>query len=295
MFRKLVLAARGDDAGSRDGLALAAALAGEDAEVVIAGLWISPLGAGDGLYGGAVAEQLEHELERLRANAPAGLFTRIHVGGSTSQARGLHHLLDREHADLLVVGPSGAEGGHGGADLALGLLHDCPCAVAVAPAGYATREPAGPARIVVGWDGSDEAGDALETAVRLAEGTRGSVAIVSVVEHPFTVAQLPWPAAPEADPAWLGELVAGAERSVAEALERVGARVEAAGDVLEGEPATELAHRSAGADLLVTGSRRYGSLRRLVLGSTSARVLHTAAVPVLVLPRGAAVPEATRR
>ena len=294
MFRKIVLAARGDDALSRDGLALAAALAGERTELVIAGFWVSPLGAGDALYANAVEGQLERELERLRTAAPDGLFTRVHVAGSTSPARGLHHLLEHEHADLLVVGPAGdaAHAPAAGADLALGLLHDCPCAVAVAPVGYCSLPPRAPARILVGWDGSQEAADALEAAVQIAEHGAGAIRIVDVVEHPFTVTTMPWAGAAESDPGWIRELIDAAEHSAEDARRRVGGRVPVTVEVVQGTAGEELARRAADADLLVTGSRRFGSLRRLVLGSTSALVLRRANVPVLVLPRGAMVPEA---
>ncbi len=293
MFRKIVLAARGDDALSRDGLALAAALAGDRTELVIAGVWVSPLGTRDALYANAVEGRLEQALERLRSAAPDGLSTRVHVAGSTSPARGLHQLLEHEHADLLVVGPAGEQDARAaGADLALGLLHDCPCAVAVAPSGYCSRPPRPPARILVGWDGSQEAADALEAAVQIAERGAGEILLVDVVEHPFTVAQMPWAGAAESDPGWVAELVEAAEQSTRDGRRLVGGRVPVGIEVLEGSPGEELARRAADADLVVTGSRRFGSLRRLVLGSTSAQVLHHASTPVLVLPRGALVPEA---
>ncbi len=293
MFRKIVLAARGDDALSRDGLALAAALADGQTELVIAGIWISPLGAGDALYANAVEGQLERELERLRTAAPDGLFTRVRVAGSTSLARGLHQLLEHEGADLLVVGPAGdADTRAGGPELALGLLHDCPCAVAVAPGGYCSRPPRVPARILVGWDGSQEAAEALEAAVQVAEHGAGEIHLLDVVEHPFTVTSMPWAGAAEADPGWIRELVDGAERSADDGRRRVGGRVPVTVEVVQGSPGEELARRAADADLVVTGSRRFGSLRRLVLGSTSALVLRRAHVPVLVLPRGAIVREA---
>jgi len=292
MFRRIVLAARGDDTRSRDALALAIALAGPHTELVIAGVWVSPLGAGDALYANSVEGQLERELERLREAAPEGLFTRVHVAGSTSPARGLHHLVERERADLLVVGPADPEQRRAdGPDLALGLLHDCPCAVAVAPAGYAAQPPRPPARVLVGWDGSQEAADALEAAVRITEDAGGSLRLVDVVEPPFTVAQMPWAGAAEADPAWMAELVDAAEQSVEEARRQVGGRAPVETEVVKGIAGEELARCAADADLVVTGSRRFGSLRRLVLGSTSAVVLHHASVPVLVLPRGARVPQ----
>jgi nucleotide-binding universal stress UspA family protein len=50
-----------------------------------------------------------------------------------------------------------------------------------------------------------------------------------------------------------------------------------------------LAEVSSEFDLLITGSRAYGPLRRTLLGSTTRRVLQSAACPVLVLPRGVGV------
>ena len=57
--------------------------------------------------------------------------------------------------------------------------------------------------------------------------------------------------------------------------------------------AREIAAEAAkGVDLLVMGSRGYGPLRSVLLGSVSSRVVEKAACPVLVVPRGARVPEA---
>ena len=61
----------------------------------------------------------------------------------------------------------------------------------------------------------------------------------------------------------------------------------ATGDVAFGHPARELAHEGNHLDMLVMGSRGYGPARRLMLGSTSSRLVHEAPCPVLVLARGA--------
>jgi nucleotide-binding universal stress UspA family protein len=53
-----------------------------------------------------------------------------------------------------------------------------------------------------------------------------------------------------------------------------------------GGPACELARRSGWLDLLVVGSRSYGPARRLLLGSTSTRLVHESAYRLLILPRG---------
>jgi nucleotide-binding universal stress UspA family protein len=63
----------------------------------------------------------------------------------------------------------------------------------------------------------------------------------------------------------------------------------ATGALPSGDPASELADAAHELDLLVTGSRGYGPVRRLMLGSTSTRLVHEAPCPVLVLTRGAHV------
>ena len=52
-----------------------------------------------------------------------------------------------------------------------------------------------------------------------------------------------------------------------------------------GTPDAELRKASEAADLLVIGSRAWGAVGRVILGSTSDRVIHDAGSPVLVVPR----------
>jgi nucleotide-binding universal stress UspA family protein len=69
---------------------------------------------------------------------------------------------------------------------------------------------------------------------------------------------------------------------------QIGATVEPL-SVDDGDDAAErLAELSEHVDLLVLGSRRFGPVRRLALGSTSEQVVRNARGPVLVAPRGPA-------
>jgi nucleotide-binding universal stress UspA family protein len=52
-----------------------------------------------------------------------------------------------------------------------------------------------------------------------------------------------------------------------------------------GNPAQELATQGAELDLLVIGSRSYGPLRRVLLGSVAGELIELAPCPVIVLPR----------
>lgn len=78
------------------------------------------------------------------------------------------------------------------------------------------------------------------------------------------------------------------ESVVQAALDSVPEDVEATGEVIAGG-IDELGEQS-GVDLLVVGSRGYGPLRRVLLGSTAAELIHHADYPVIVFPRGAGDP-----
>jgi nucleotide-binding universal stress UspA family protein len=64
-------------------------------------------------------------------------------------------------------------------------------------------------------------------------------------------------------------------------------RAEAETVLLSGDAAEELVRASFSADLMVLGSRGYGTLRGVLLGSVSQRVVRGAACPVMVIPRTA--------
>ena len=78
---------------------------------------------------------------------------RLEVVAAPSAAHGLHELAERTPADLIVVGSShrGALGRILAGSVAERLLHGSPCAVAVAPAGYAPGRDL--ATIGVAYDG----------------------------------------------------------------------------------------------------------------------------------------------
>jgi len=109
--------------------------------------------------------------------------------------------------------------------------------------------------VAVGFDGSAESRAALRLGGRLARAAGAALHVVSVAS------------------------AAVAEHEAAAIAE--GGTYEAT----DGTLATELARRSADLDLLVVGSRAHGPLRRLLLGSTSTRLVREACCPVLVVPR----------
>jgi nucleotide-binding universal stress UspA family protein len=139
--------------------------------------------------------------------------------------------------------------------------------------------------IVVGFDGSEHAQDALNWAVDEARHRNGQVRLVTAWKNP----PLAWyPALLETA---AGEIAAAdspeqiAASLQADALNAVAARGAAAtGKVVHSDsPASAILEAAKDADLVVVGSRGHGGFSGLHLGSVSTQVLNHAPCPVLVV------------
>jgi nucleotide-binding universal stress UspA family protein len=166
-------------------------------------------------------------------------------------------------------------------DDAVATVHGAPCPVAVAPRGLARGEWGAVTRIGVGFDGGAEARQALDLATEVAGACGAALLVRSVAESPIADAD-----ASAYDHDWLARVKGTAERELHEAL--AGVDVEAGGTVVAGLPVRELVALSGEVDLLVVGSRAWGPVRRILMGSTAAHLMRESECPVLVLPRGAA-------
>ena len=69
-------------------------------------------------------------------------------------------------------------------NVALSLLHGSPCAVAVAPKGYAEQASHAVKEVTVGYDGSPESRAAVNDALEFARSANASVKVVVVAEPP---------------------------------------------------------------------------------------------------------------
>ena len=147
-------------------------------------------------------------------------------------------------------------------------------------AGPAEGEPSG--RIVVGASNSDNGRVALEWAVAEAAYRGATLEVI----HAWTSPVVAFPTGVAFDPTLIAEVEAAArsdlDQMIAKAVGDSGVDVTAT--LVEGPTATALLEASAGADLIVVGTRGRGGFKALLLGSVSNKVLHHAPCSVAVVP-----------
>ena len=253
MFDDVIIAVS-DDERALDALALGRALASPGAALTLVHVE----------QGGADRETPQEPPAPLvsLSDGPGGAEHPLVVVGASSPAAGLHDVASRGGADLLVIGAPRHRGlGRAHAEA---IIRDAPCAVAVAPRGFAGRRPA-LQRIGVGYDGSLSSDEALATARRLAAEREATVSVLEVVTpRPL---RDPLNARNEID-----DRVAAGRRRLAE-LADVDTRVE------YGLPAEALARYGAAVDLLVLGPHDRGVQR----ASLAQRLARRPPCPLLLL------------
>lgn len=250
--------------------------------------------AGDAMiYGTELAGALRTAGEELldAATAAAGDAVPVHrdLLSDDSAPRALHALAAAVGADLIVLGSS--ERGRIGRALLGGtaerVAQAAPCALAVAPRGYAPS--AAPRRIGIAFDGGTESRAALRWAADFAVTTGGELQVLTVAE-PLNTGLYP------AAEVMLREdaqesLVTARRRVLDAAVAEAPPQARARGVMLEGAPAKTLDAAAEDLDLLVLGSRGYGPVGAVLLGSVSHALLGDAPCPVVVLPRGVSAPD----
>jgi nucleotide-binding universal stress UspA family protein len=221
---------------------------------------------------------LEEARDRL-----AGIEVETRAYGSHSPAEALTKLSEEEHFDAIVVGSPhrGPVGRVMLGSVGASLLNGAPTDVAVAPKGYADGVHENLRDIAVGYDGGPEAKVALQRAEALAKPSGARLRLLTVVTSPVATPRMV-PAAYSPSP----EYPPDPERVIDEGLHSVDDALAAEPVRLDGDPAMELTRECAeGVDLLVVGSRGYGPLTRVLLGSVSSKVAQDAPCPLLVVRR----------
>ncbi|HEY6636340.1 MAG TPA: universal stress protein [Solirubrobacterales bacterium] len=202
-----------------------------------------------------------------------------------SPAHALQALAESGEADLIVLGSThhAHVGSVAPGSVAEHLLHGARCRLVIAPKGYGDADHSQDRLRVaaVGFDGMAESYAALDEAAKLAAKFGGSLRVISVATPvPAMGAGAAAQAGAEAGPDFQTQL----NNAVAELPEELRAL-----PVFErGDPVRKLLQAAEmGIDLLVLGSRGFGPVMRLLIGSVSSRVIREAPCPVLVVPRPA--------
>lgn len=268
--------------GGRDALELARLLGSRPggSAVVATVLFGGPLPVDLAGLDAEEAGEAEPIFEEARAKL-AGIELETRPYGGASPAAILTTLAEQEDFDAIVVGSPhrGAIGRVVLGSVARSLLNGAPTDVAVAPTGYAASEHETIGAIAVAYDGTPEAKFALRRAEGLARSFGARIKLLTVVVPPVaTPMMVPGAYAPESPPEPEKVIAAGVD-SVDPALVVEPMR-------LDGDPAIQLLNAcEEGVDLLVLGSRGYGPLTRVLVGSVSREVIQKARCPVLSVRR----------
>ncbi len=229
----------------------------------------------------------------------------ILVTADEAEDQDLVHLAEAREADLLVVGSThrGPLGRIYPGSTVEHVLAAAPCAVAVAPPGFAEAQgsptgwrplagdsdDAGMRVIGVGYDGSAASGEALKTAIDLAIPNGAALRVYTVAEK---IPQVPLAAGPQPTPS-TASVTEGLRTALQSAVAAIPSEARALPVFLRGFAADELVKASqVGVDLLVLGSRGGGPVRRKLHHSVTSAVMERANCPVLISPSGVTAPQA---
>jgi nucleotide-binding universal stress UspA family protein len=208
----------------------------------------------------------------------------VHVEkGSPADAFGA--LAERGDADLIVLGSThhAAFGSVAPGSIAEHLLQGARCRLVIAPKGYAEEDHSQDRLrvLAVGYDGMAESQAALEEGAKLALKFGASMKVVGVAT--------PVPAVGAAAASQVGgEAGPDFQTRLHQAVAELPPEARALPILERGNPVDKLLEISeVGVDLLVLGSRGFGPVMRLLIGSVSSRVIRAASCPVMVVPRPA--------
>ncbi len=278
MFKNVLVGVDGRPNG-RDAIALASRLIDSAGRMTLAHVHAGELRPSHAISPGLVREERAASQELLeQERAAAGLSAELVSMVALSPGSGLHMQAEEQDADLLVVGSSGrsAVGRAMLGDDTRAALNGAPCAVAIAARGYA-QQPVPIAKIGVAYNGSQESRAALAVARKLAaqiDAGLYALQVVAITSYAYSGIVVP-------------DLAGTIEELAKEADDELKKLKDVSARAVYGLSGEELAAFGDEVDILLVGSRSYGPLRRLVLGSTSDYLERHARCSLLVLPRGA--------
>jgi len=215
-----------------------------------------------------------HDVD-VAIESAGGADVHASVVASVVEGQAQHVLVDSSvEADLLVIGRTGS--GELRHHLLGSVSQYCVthshAPVVVVPAGAAPSSSS----IVVGFDGSDHAGEALRWALDFAGGA-ARVRVVAAIEV------APWIDV-DLSRERFGNEIEQEEQRVVAALDAIDPDRRAERSIVMAGPRQALADAQDGADLVVVGSRGRGVIAAGLLGSVSTWLIHDASLPVVIVP-----------
>lgn len=236
-------------------------------------------------YGELLRDGALRRLEQIRADARIP-HAEIRAEPSFTAAKALKRRAAEAKADLIVLGAASKSNRDRVVigDVARGVLHGAPCPVLDVARGHAEAHMK-PKVIGVAYDRTPEAVKALHVAIELAGDIGARLEIVEALDVSpspaiwgFTVTE------------YLDSLVAPEDERMQLMAEQLD--VPATGHALRGHVNQVLRDLSTRVDLMVCGSRSWGTAGRIAFGGTADRLVHQSPCPVLVVPRGAEIASA---
>jgi nucleotide-binding universal stress UspA family protein len=282
MFDHIVVAVDGGDSGLRAVRATSALAGLSHAKITLVHVHPCALAISSG-----ERRRVEREMHQqgraalAEAQEACGGRARPVLVASSSPARGLTEQAEALGADLIVLGSSqrsGMERALAG-DTARAVLHGAPCAVALVPRDGSI--PNHGKRVSAGWNGSPESEAALRCAMAVTEAADGTLMVVRAVSPPVAFA-------PRYAYAydWTGMAAIARDRAQERLDERLHeTTIAARGEAIVGSTSKVLEAVSRDADVLVLGSRGFGPVRRILVGSTVEGLVVHAHCILQVLPR----------
>jgi nucleotide-binding universal stress UspA family protein len=273
-----LLVAIDDSAHARDALELARVLctATDSSVLLVHVLYAGPMPMEFALLPEEEARKAAPLFDRAR-EVLAGVEVETRAYGGGSPAAIITSLSEQEELDGIVLGSPHRHGLDRlfAGSVAISVLNGARTDVFVAPPGYVDGAHDGLKTVAIGYLGTPESKVALYRARDLVE-PGGEIKLMTVVEPPtplsFAGPDVTIPTDPEA--------------VIAEGLSLLPRRMAVETRRLVGAAAPELEKACAqGIDLLVLGSRGYGPVMRVLLGSVSGHVFRHAPCPLLVVRR----------
>ncbi len=259
--------------------------------IVLPEVWGHPsLARVDAEYAAFLKEHAEDAFTRAR-EVLDGIEAEYVATSAHSATEGLVEVARERNVSLVVLGSArhGPIGRFAVGGVTGEMLHSAPVPVALTPRGYGAPAEARLRRVTCAFAGSTRSRTAFDAAAQMSHRHNVPLRLATLVvrDRQMYPSQVGYDAERLVAQQWIEQ----ARESQDRALQVVPADVEAEAVVADGRDWEEALDALPWEDgeVLVVGSSRLGPLRRVFLGSNSAKIVRSSPVPVLVVPRGADV------